>query len=166
MRCAAWCPAPCRPGGPAGSGPAGTKRSPGREQEAERPAHHGRPLVGGGDVLEAEPEQQTRRGLDNGGGAGAVPGRAGRVGRPPARPLDPVAGRRPAGQGGVGGADGLGGGVEGGGVAAGGDPGGGEGPAEARERGPDPVDRGGTRNRAPAAGPGVLVGPEPGTDYS
>lgn len=50
--------------------------SAGREQEAEGPAHHRGPFVGGGDVLEAEAEQQARGRLDDGAGAGSVTGRA------------------------------------------------------------------------------------------
>ena len=50
--------------------------SAGREQEAEGPAHHGGPFGGGGDVLEAEAEQQAGGRLDDGAGAGSVTGRA------------------------------------------------------------------------------------------
>lgn len=50
--------------------------SAGGEQEAERPAHDGGPFAGGGDVLEAEAEQQARGRLDDGAGAGSVTGRA------------------------------------------------------------------------------------------
>src|SRR5581483_12383364 len=136
--CGAWRPAPSRPGGPVRNDPGGTRRSAGRKQVAQRPAHDfglSRP----GDVLEAEAEQQRRGGLDRGGGATAVAGRTRRVRRAPAGPVHPVAGRRPAHQLRIGPADHLGGGAVGGGVAARGESTAGEAPAETVERIQDAV---------------------------
>src|SRR5581483_11829189 len=174
--CGECCTARCRSRGPAASDPAGTRRSTGptarrrtatsagrrsgSEQEAEGPAHDRRLLGGGGDVLEAEAEQERGRCLHRGGGAGAVPGRPG-SGPAPARPLDPVAGGGGAGQGRVGRTERLGGGREGGGVAAGGHTGGGERPGEPVERCPHAVDGGDSGIGVGAAGRGVLEGPQP-----
>ena len=76
-----------RPGaglvGPPEAAPLVSERpQPRSQQEAQRPAHDRGPLVGAGDVLETEAEQEAPGGFDD--GAGGVAGRARRIA--PARP--------------------------------------------------------------------------------
>src|SRR5688572_29226910 len=131
-----------------------------REQGAERPAEHGRAFRSGGDVLESEAEQEAAGSLDDGGGPRPVPGSLGRRAA-----VGAVTGRRPPLPGGVAAADrlrrgGVGGGRPSAGTGAGGDAVG-EGPADPRERRPDPFDRSGAPAGAAAAGRSDLVGAQP-----